>query len=247
MSGTRWGAPGGGWGDGLTPAVRALLIANVAVYGFQIVSRFAANVRLERLFGLVPYDVVHHLFLWQPVTYMFLHDPGNIFHILFNMLVLWMFGIALEGTWGTQRFVRYYFITGVGAALCTTVVSPNSYVPTIGASGAIYGLLLAYAVLFPRQRLLLWGIFPIEARYLVLGLGLIAFWMSLTASGSGVAHVAHLGGMLFGWVYLRARSWGLRPPRLPFRGWIERRRRERLKKKFQVYYRETRGREDEEE
>lgn len=246
MSAYRWGSPGGSWGGSLTPAVRGLLIANVAVFTFQIVARYVARVGLERFFGLVPYDVVHHLFLWQAATYMFLHDTGNIFHILFNMLVLWMFGLALEETWGTRKFLRYYFVTGVGAAICTTVVNPNSYIPTIGASGAIYGLLLAYGLLFPRQTLLLWGIIPIEARYLAIGLGVIAFWMSLTASGSGVAHVAHLGGMLFGWIYLRGRRWGLRRPRVSLREKFERWRQERRRKKFQVYYRETRG-DDEEE
>jgi membrane associated rhomboid family serine protease len=246
LSGYRWGTAGS-WGGSLTPAVRSLLIANVAVFTFQILARFLARVPLERYFGLVPYDVTHHLFLWQPVTYMFLHDTGNIFHILFNMLVLWMFGIALEGTWGTREFLRYYFVTGIGAALCTTAVTPHTYVPTIGASGAGYGLLLAYGVLFPRNVVYLWGILPIEARFLVLGFGLIAFWMSLTASGNGVAHVAHLGGMLFGWVYLRRRRWGLRMPRTGPREWFDRWRQERRRRKFQVYYRETRGPDDDEE
>jgi membrane associated rhomboid family serine protease len=139
-------------------------------------------------------------------------------------------------------------VTGVGAAICTTLVSWNSYIPTIGASGAIYGLLAAYGILFPERIILLYFVLPIKAKYFVLILGAITFWSSLTASGGGVAHVAHLGGMIFGWLYLRgipglnAAGRGIRLPDL--RGWWDRRRRDRLKKKFKVYYRETRGKDD---
>jgi membrane associated rhomboid family serine protease len=218
-----------------------LLIANVAVFTLQLVSGVVAQVRFDRLFGLVPYDVVHHLFLWQLATYMFLH--GGMLHIAFNMLALYMIGPPLEELWGTPKFLRFYFITGVGAGICTTLVAPNSMIPTIGASGAIYGLLLAYGVLFPRQTLLIWGIIPIEARYLVIILGVMAFWLSLAAPGSGVANIAHLGGMIFGWLYLRGPRW----PRLRLGDAYRRWREKRLRRKFQVYYRETRGPEDEEE
>ncbi|MGH7682267.1 MAG: rhomboid family intramembrane serine protease, partial [Candidatus Eiseniibacteriota bacterium] len=188
---------------------------------------------------LVPYDVTHHLFLWQGVTYLFLH--GGFFHILFNMLALWMFGTELEGLWGTQRFARFYFATGIGAALCSTIVSPNSTIPIIGASGAIYGLLAAYGILFPDRILLLYLVIPIKAKYFVLILGAIAFWFSLTSGGGGVAHVAHLGGMLFGWLYLKGIPAWRGGFRLPFREWRERWRRDRLRRKFKVYYKETRG------
>ena len=234
------------FGGPLTPAVKTLLIATFGAYAFQFLSGFLAHVRLDRLFGLVPYDVTHHLYLWQLGTYLFLH--GDIFHIGLNMLALWMFGTELESLWGTQRFTRFYFVTGVGAAICTTLVSWNSYIPTIGASGAIYGLLAAYGILFPERVILLYFVLPIKAKYF----GVITFWSSVTASGSGVAHVAHLGGMLFGWLYLRAipgvgnaLAGGFRTPDV--RGWWQRRRRNRLKKKFKVYYRETRGKDDPEE
>jgi membrane associated rhomboid family serine protease len=228
------------FGGPLSPGVRTLLFANIGVYVFQLVSSFVAQVRLERLFGLVPYDVVHNLFLWQGVTYLFLH--GGFLHILFNMLALYMFGTELEWHWGTSRFLRFYFITGIGAALCSVIVAPNSTIPIIGASGAIYGLLAAYGLLFPDRTLLLYFVIPIKAKYFVLILGAITFWSSLTSSGSGVAHVAHLGGMLFGWLYLRGLPrGGLRNP-LP--GWRDRWRRERLRRKFKVYYRDTRGGDD---
>lgn len=237
------------FGGPLSNGVRALLFATIGIWLFQLVAGLLAQARLERLFGLVPYDVTHHLFLWQLGTYLFLH--GGLFHILFNMLALWMFGSELEWLWGTRRFVRFYFITGVGAALCSTIVAPNSTIPIIGASGAIYGILAAYGILFPDRILLLYFVIPIKAKYFVLILGALAFWSSLNASGSGIAHMAHLGGMLFGWLYLKmqgARFRGWRGFRLrnPMRGWRDRRRREQLKKKFKVYYRNTRG-EDEDE
>jgi membrane associated rhomboid family serine protease len=238
------------FGGPLSNGVRTLLFVTVGIWLFQLVAQFLAQARLERLFGLVPYDVTHHLFLWQLGSYLFLH--GGFFHILFNMLALWMFGSELESLWGTRRFVRFYFITGVGAAICSTLVAPNSTIPIIGASGAVYGILAAYGILFPDRILLLYFVIPIKAKYFVLILGALAFWSSLSATGGGVAHIAHLGGMLFGWLYLRAQgstgSRGFRGFRLrnPLRGWRERRRREQLKKKFKVYYRNTRG-EDEDE
>ncbi len=227
-------------GGSATPAVKALLIANVAVFLFQMLAQSLVQVRIERLFGLVPYEVVHHLFLWQLATYMFLH--GGFFHIAFNMLALWMFGAELESLWGTQKFLRFYFITGIGAAIMTTLVGPNSYTVTIGASGAIYGLLAAYGLLFPDRVILLYFVLPIRAKYLVLILGLITFWSSISATGGGIAHVAHLGGMIFGWLYLR----GPRLPRWrnPIGGAYDRWKRNRLRKKFQVYYKETRGEEE---
>ena len=224
-------------GGSATPAVKALLIANVVVFLFQEIARSLVQARIEPLFGLVPYEVVHHLFLWQLATYMFLH--GGFWHIAWNMLALWMFGTELETFWGTPKFLRFYTITGIGAAIMTTLVTPNSYTVTIGASGAIYGLLAAYGLLFPDRILLLYFVLPIRAKYLVLILGLITFWSSLSATGGGIAHVAHLGGMIFGWLYLRGPRW----PRLrnPIGGAFQRWKRNRLRKKFQVYYSKTRG------
>lgn len=229
------------FGGPLSPGVRAILFATTGVFVFQLLSEWLAQTRLERLFGLVPYDVTRHLFLWQGVTYLFLH--GGLFHILFNMLALWMFGTELEWLWGTPRFLRFYFITGIGAAICSVIAAPSSTIPIIGASGAIYGLLAAYGLLFPDRILLLYFVIPIKAKYFVLILGAIAFWFSITSGGGGVAHVAHLGGMIFGWLYLRGRgSW--RGFRIPLRQWRERWRRERLRRKFKVYYKKTRGEED---
>jgi membrane associated rhomboid family serine protease len=238
-----------GPGGSVPPVVKLLLIANVGVYTFQVLAAALARTRLDQIFGLVPYDVTHHLFVWQLGTYMFLHDISSFLplHLGLNMLALWMFGSELEETWGSERFARFYFVTGIGAGLCSVLASWNSYIPIIGASGAIYGLLAAYGILFPDRTLLLYFIVPIKAKWFVLILGLITFWSSLSASGGGVAHVAHLGGMIFGWLYLR--SGGMGPGVgtgfrfFDFKAWREERRQNTLRKKFKVYYRDTRGEE----
>jgi membrane associated rhomboid family serine protease len=236
------------FGGDMAPGVRTLLFTTVGVFLFQVVAAFLAGVHFERLFGLVPYDVTHHLFLWQAVSYLFLH--GGFWHILLNMLALYMFGSRLEWLWGTDRFLRFYFITGIGAAICSVVVTPSSTIPIIGASGAIFGLLAAYGLLFPDETLLLYFVIPIKAKYFVLLLGVFTFWMSLSSSGTGVAHVAHLGGMLFGWAYLRWFGDGRfrwRGFRWPFGDWYRKWKQDRLRRKFRVYYRETRGDDEREE
>jgi membrane associated rhomboid family serine protease len=160
--------------------------------------------RLPALFGLVPVQVWRGA-LWQPLTYMFLH--GGIFHLIFNMLVLWMFGSTLESTWGPRRFLTFYFICGIGAGLLNAAVTPSSLVPVIGASGAIYGLLMAFAILFPEQLIYFWGIFPVKAKYFVIGIGAIELLTAMGTQGSGIAHIAHLGGMLFGLIYMKGGDW----------------------------------------
>jgi len=238
------------FGGSVPPVVKALLLANAAVFTFQLLAESLAKTRLDQIFGLIPYDVTHHFFLWQLASYLFLH--GGIFHLALNMIALWMFGGELEETWGSERFARFYFVTGIGAGLCSVLAGWNSYIPIIGASGAIYGLLAAYGILFPDRTLLLYFVVPIKAKWFVLILGLITFWSSLASSGSGVAHVAHLGGMLFGWLYLRGwrgLPWfgggsGGRGPgfKLPsWKEWQESRRQSKLRKQFRVYYRDTRG------
>lgn len=187
------------------PGVKWLLITNTAfflLYFFAV--RFGAQ-NLFSLLGLSPALVVQGA-VWQLVTYMFLHDPMGFFHILFNMLALWMFGADLERDWGTKRFLQYYFLCGIGAGLCdiaANIAVGNWYTRTIGASGAIYGLLLAFGVLYPNRVILFNFLFPIKAKYFVMIIGAIAFLSSFGAGG-GVSHVAHLGGMLFGYIYLKS-------------------------------------------
>jgi membrane associated rhomboid family serine protease len=187
---------------GISPAVKILISVNVVVYLLNVI----VPVMTLRL-GLLPQAVFEQFALWQPVTYMFLHSTGGIGHILFNMLALWMIGTELERTWGTRFFVKYYLITGIGAAATSLVLALFSetvyYSVTVGASGAIYGLLLAFAMYFPHRMLILF-IFPVPARIAVTILGAIAFLSSMGGPGGGVAHSAHLGGLLVGYLYLKS-------------------------------------------
>lgn len=189
-----------GFFAGITPVVKYLILINSGIFVLELLFRL----NWASYLGLIPVDFWRGR-LWQAVTYMFLH--GGIFHLFFNMLVLWMFGTTLESIWGPRRFITFYFICGIGAGLLSAVATPASQAATVGASGAIYGLLMAFGILFPRQLIYIWGIFPVQARYFVIGLGLVEFLSAVGTSGSGIAHFAHLGGMLFGLVYMRWGEW----------------------------------------
>jgi len=229
------------WSSFVTPAIRNLVIACTAVFLVQTLLELfypAGYVWSLHEFGLVPVAVTHEFRLWQPVTYLFLH--GGLLHLLFNMLFLWMFGVDLERSWGSRRLYTYFFLTGIGAALINilvkSIVDPQGYgtstVPTIGASGAIYGILLAAAIAFPDRRI--WLIpFPVQIpmKIYVLGAGAIEFFSTLGAGGGdNVSHVTHLGGMLVGYLYLRRGSWFFRA-----RNGITDWRRKRARRKFEVY------------
>jgi membrane associated rhomboid family serine protease len=179
--------------------------------------------------------------IWQPFTYMFLHDPTGFGHILFNMLTLWMFGADLERDWGSRQFLRYYVVCGVGAGLCDITANlalGGGGTPTIGSSGAIYGILLAFGLLYPTRTVYFSFLFPIQARYFVLIMGVIAF-MSSFSSNSRVSNVAHLGGMLFGYLYLRFRLHRLTFVKWNVGGYYQQWRRKRMQKKFEVYMRKV--------
>jgi len=198
----------------LPPATRALLVVNVAVYLLQLLLGSAALAP----FMLWPLDGSGLLALsgvgfmpWQLLSYGFMH--GGIGHLLFNMLALVMFGAALEQVWGQRRFLLYFLVCVIGAGLCQLLVVSWSMalVPTVGASGGVFGLLLAYGLLFPNQRvMLLFPPIPMKARTLVIVYGVISLLFGITGTQSGVAHFAHLGGMLFGWLLIR--YWQGRPP-----------------------------------
>jgi membrane associated rhomboid family serine protease len=188
----------------LTPVIKLLVIASAAAY---LVSLVLPQVTL--LLGLRPADIFGQLRIWQPLTYMFLH--GGIFHLLFNMLALWMFGVELERMWGPRYFAKFYFASGAGAALTTIALAivPGSfgdqlyYSLTIGASGAVYGILLAYALYFPNRPIYLYMVFPIPAKYFVMIMGGISLLSAVNSTGGGVAHVTHLGGLVAAYLYLK--------------------------------------------
>ena len=197
----------------ITPAVKMLLWVNVGVFVVGALIPPLGGLLIE-LFGLRPQSVLTGFRVWQPVTYMFLH--GGISHILFNMLILWMVGVQLEQLWGPAYFLRFYFVTGIGAGLATIVAGllpfafsePTYVAVTIGASGAIYGLLMAFAIYYPNTPFLIFFIFPVPAKYFVMIIGAIAF-LSVPRS-AGIAHIAHLGGLLVGYFYLhRGKGTGL--------------------------------------
>jgi membrane associated rhomboid family serine protease len=215
--------------------VKWLLISNVAIFVLSYLAGGTGLGSFFRLLALTPAAVVGHLAVYQLVTYLFLH--GGIWHLLVNMFTLWMFGSTLERDWGTRAFLKYYFLCGIGAGICDVVVSAligNWGTSTIGASGAIYGLLLAFGVMYPDQIILFSFLFPIKAKYFVMIYGAIALLGALNVN-SGVSEVAHLGGMLFGLAYLK-----LRLPSVSLGDWRGRYREyklKRAKRKFQVYLR----------
>lgn len=217
---------------GFPPATKALVIANGVVFALQVFDGIAGGGAFVRNFGLQPYSITHDLYLWQLVTYIFLH--GGFFHILFNMFALWMFGGELERTWGSREFLKFFFICGIGAGISSVLMEPNSTIPTIGASGAVYGILLAYGLLFPNRIIHLYMIIPIPAKYFVMMIGGIAFMSSFSGGGGGIAHIAHLGGMVFGFLYLRSGKVGGLTRGL--RDYYDKWQRERLRRKFDVYY-----------
>jgi membrane associated rhomboid family serine protease len=224
------------YGDRLPAGIKWLLIVNTAVFLLQTFSRGALGGILA-YFALFPAAVVKNFFVWQLATYMFLH--GGLWHILFNMLALWMFGRELEQTWGTRRFLRFYFLCGIGAGVCVVIANylfGDPSIPTIGASGAIYGVLAASAALWPDRIILFSFLFPIKMKYFVMIIGAIAFYNSYNLN-SGVSDVAHLGGLVLGLLYVKSpRVRGFNPLASiqdTYHTW----KLKRAKRKFQVYLR----------
>jgi membrane associated rhomboid family serine protease len=226
----------------ITPAVQWLLIANVAVYILEtLLLTFSGSTTYTWFighFGLVPSAVVPGLRIWQPFTYMFLHDASTIWHILANMFVLYMFGRELELAWGRTRFLQYYFLTGAGAGILNVIVKvalfwgqPPADVVTIGASGAIFGVLLACAIVFPDRQVVMFPI-PIKMsmRTFVIVMTALEFLGTFGLGGDNISHICHLGGMLVGYVYLRRGSF-LYSVRNSVTDW----KLQRNKKRFQVY------------
>ncbi|MBI5244747.1 MAG: rhomboid family intramembrane serine protease [Elusimicrobia bacterium] len=183
--------------DRMSPVIKVLIAANAVLY---LLSWLVAG-DFNRIFGLVPARVLGDRWVWQIFTYMFLH--GSLLHLLFNLLAIWMFGLPLESQWGHREFLKFYLICGVGAALFNVALAPHSQAPVIGASGAIYGLLVAFAMMYPDAVVYLYAFFPIKAKHMAVIFGLMEFFASAANSSPGVARFAHLGGLLIGYVYLR--------------------------------------------
>lgn len=201
----------------LPTIVKNLLILNVLFFLADI-TLSARGIDLGRWLGL-HYPTSTYFYPWQYITYMFMH--ANFSHLFFNMFALWMFGYALENLWGSKRFLAYYLITGIGAGLIQTAVLglelrplTLAYPPeaiqqhidtivTIGASGAVYGILLAFGMCFPNVPIYLYFFIPIKAKWFVIIYGLIELFAGIGGTADGVAHFAHLGGMIFGFFLIR--------------------------------------------
>ncbi len=192
-------------GPGITPAVKNLLIINGVV--FLLMYFLGMGNFFIKWFSLIPAFAINRVQLWRFVSYIFLH--GGFGHIIFNMFMLWMFGVGLERLWGSKEFYTFFFITGIVAGISSAVFNFGAFTPTIGASGAIYGILMAYALLFPEQEVYIYFLFPVKMKYLVLFLFAIEFLSSFQMDG--IAHFAHLGGMVAGYLYLKSKY----GPRLP--------------------------------
>jgi membrane associated rhomboid family serine protease len=192
------------FGPPFTPVIKGLIIANVAVHLLQWLAGAEATLKIQDLLALDPGKVLREFWLWQPLTYQFLHHQGDIMHLVFNMLMLWMFGGDLEQRWGARRFLRFYMVCGTGAGVVTCVVNALLGIQsaTIGASGAIFGLLMAFGILFPNRVVLFLGLFPMRARVMVALFAVIQIWAVGGFRTSGIAYFAHLGGMLVAWLYL---------------------------------------------
>jgi len=225
----------------LPTGVKWLLIATTAISVLNIIAQASRpEVSLFRYFALVPGQFVRGFAIWQIFTYMFLH--GGIGHILWNMLALWMFGAELERTWGTRRFVQFYFSCGILGALAAVIAAylfGGIDVPIVGSSGAVFGLLVAFGVLFPDQTILFGFLIPIKTKYFVMIIGAVVLLQSYlaVAGRQGAAEViVSLGGMVAGYVLLRGRRLKGRvasPVISGYKDWKLR----RAKKKFEVYLR----------
>tara|TARA_X000001036_G_scaffold439986_1_gene493515 strand:- start:1254 stop:2078 length:825 start_codon:yes stop_codon:yes gene_type:complete len=183
----------------ITDGIKILILINFLIFFLQSIS--GQERILFQLFGIVPSNTFFNLMIWQPFTYLFFH--GGVWHVFINMFVLWMFGSELEKIWGKKYFLKYYFLTGVGSGIITVLLSLNSLIPVVGASGAIYGILLAYGLTFPNRKVYLYFLIPIKVKFFVLFIGIIAFFSSF-GSNDGISHLTHLSGMIIGFVYLKS-------------------------------------------
>jgi membrane associated rhomboid family serine protease len=234
------------WRQEFTPAIRWLIVANCAVFAVMRIAALAtggeSDFWIAKWFGLVPTLATQGLRIWTLASYLFIH--ASFMHLLMNMFTLWMFGRNLEPVWGMRRFLSYYFVTGIGAGVCVVAVNllVQHWKPeyqervTVGASGAIFGVLMACALLFPTREVWLFPLpVMISMRMFVLIWGAIAFFGTLEGPDSGISHVAHLGGLLVGYLYIRRGSF-FYTARNQLTDWKQR----RLRRKFEVYMKERR-------
>ena len=187
----------------MTPMVKYLIIINACFFLLELLMGDSVGVFFQ-YFALVPERFCSDFFIWQIVTYMFLHSPVDPWHILLNMLVLWMFGIIFERMWGATRFLLFYLAGGVAGGVAVILAAlffgGAANIPTIGASGAIYALIMAFGIWFPEQHINIYFFIPVKAKYVTWGIVGITVLYAVTAANSGVSYAAHAGGLLAGYI-----------------------------------------------
>ena len=187
--------------------IKSLIYINIIIYVLAIIGT-KLNIDLYNILGAVPYLIIKKYFIWQLVSYMFIH--ATVSHLFFNMLMLWMLGTELYNLWGKSFFIKYYFLCGIGAGLCVIALSfvDKSMVltPTVGSSGAIFALLLAYGLAFKDRIMYVLGLFPVKAGILVLILGAVELLSMFSEDKSSISHIAHLGGLFTGFAYLKIKD-----------------------------------------
>jgi membrane associated rhomboid family serine protease len=187
----------------ITRGVKVLLIANVAVFFVQLLPGIGE--RLTGAAALIPFNTFYEGQVWRLATYMFLHSTGMVFHLLLNMFALWMFGGVLEERWGTKKFIGLYAMFGATAALFGALYLFDvrlRFVPVVGASGAVFGLLTSYALYYPNRDVLLFFVLPVRAWIMVAGFAVLSLLMAFSHE-DGIAHLVHLGGIAAAFIYLK--------------------------------------------
>lgn len=216
----------------ITPGIKNLLIATIVVFVLQVLP--IASSLLMNWGALIPSRTFLEGQLWRLASYMFLH--GSPYHLLFNMLALYMFGVEIEELWGSRRFLVFYFMIGIGSGLFNAfnLLNPfTSHSAVIGASGAVLGVMTVFASYFPRRQILVFFLFPLEVRWAVIIFGAISLYFSISGGGGAISHLTHLGGILIALLYLRYYD--------TFAGWfssyrtraLERQRRQQHKQEHQ--------------
>lgn len=183
-------------GAPITPVIKSIIITS----GVTFILQHLAGEKVLFIFGLSPHTVWEKFFFWQLLTYLFLNN--DFFQLFFNLLALYLFGAELEMAWGSWFFFKYFFLTGISTGFFTLFLAPSISIPAVGASGAIFGILLAYALYSPNRIVFFNFVLPIKIKYLVVIYGLLTFYFSLPGNGVNIIHLAPLGGGVFGFIYL---------------------------------------------
>jgi membrane associated rhomboid family serine protease len=217
----------------VTPVVKGVLIASGVMFLLSLCLEQFGGVQLSQTLGFVPARFVQG-WIWQPFTYSFLH--ASMFHVLFNLLVIWTVGAELEQLWGAKTFGGFYLVCALGAALFHGLfalfgLGQGAFVPVVGSSGVVYGLLLAYGILFGDRTMYFFMLFPMPARYFVMLLGGVELVSSIFSGRDGISHLAHLGGMVAGFAFLAGMAaWRKRMKSQAAKDHVSAERKKRLKK-----------------